>query len=178
MTTLILIGLALGLDSFRVSLSLGMLKPSIRRQATLALAFGFCDGLAPLVGLAVGRALTDVINTWAGYLGLVVMGLYGLYVFCVAWYGKEAEVGGNGQWVMFGLPLCLSVDNLVVGVGLGVLGYPVPLSPGIIGVLSGLMSFGGLRLGRAIGSRFPFKAELVGGVAMLVLSVVLAVDRR
>jgi manganese efflux pump family protein len=176
MTTLILLGLALGLDSLRLSLGLGMLKPSTGRQVALALTFGLCDGLASLVGMAVGRALIDVISPWVEYLGPVAVGLYGLYLIRVARDNKEAE--GNAQWMMFALPLCLSLDNLVAGAGLGMLDYPVFLSPVIIGLLSGLMSFAGLWLGHAVGNRLPFKVKLVGGVAMLLLSAILAVDTR
>jgi len=174
MFTLILLGLMLGLDSFRISLGLGMLKSSTWRQVNLALVFGLCDGLALLVGLVVGRTLVNVIRPWAEYLGPVAVGLYGLYLVRVA--RENTEGPGNAQWMMFGLPLFLSLDNLVAGAGLGMLDYTVFASPVIIGLLSGVMAIAGLWLGRAIGSRLPFKVELVGGVAMLLLSVVLAVD--
>jgi manganese efflux pump family protein len=176
MAAVILLGLVLGLDSFRLSLGLGMFKPSTGRQIAQALAFGLCDGLALLVGLAFGRALMDVFNPWVKYVGPVAVALYGLYLVRVARDHEGTE--WNAQWMMFGLPLCLSLDNMVAGAGLGMFDYPVLLSPVIIGLLSGLMSFVGLWLGHAIGNRLPFKAELVGGVTLLVLSAILAADTR
>jgi len=174
MITLIFLGLALGLDGFRFSLGLGMLKPSTGRQAALALAFGLCDGLALCVGLAIGLAVVNVIGPWLQYLEPLAVGLYGLYLIRVGRDNTEGE--GNAQWMTFGLPLCLSLDNLVAGAGLGMLGYRVFRPSVIIGLLSGLMSVAGLWLGQTIGNRLPFKVEVVGGFAMLLLSVVLALD--
>ena len=51
MITLLLLGFALSLDSFRVSVGLGTLKLSRLRQLQIVTAFGVCDALAPLIGL-------------------------------------------------------------------------------------------------------------------------------
>jgi len=174
MITLIFLGLALGLDSFRLSLGFGMLKLPAGRQAALALVFGLCDGLALWVGLGIGLALVNVISPWLEYSGPLAVGLYGLYLIRVGRDNTTSE--GNAQWMMFGLPLCLSLDNLIAGAGLGMLGYGVFRPTVIIGLLSGLMSFAGLWLGQTIGDRLPFKVEVVGGFAMLLLAVVLALD--
>ena len=57
MGTLLFLGFVLSLDSFRVSLGLGALKLRPARQAQIVLAFGLCDGLAPLVGLLMGKSI-------------------------------------------------------------------------------------------------------------------------
>jgi len=169
-------GLALGLDSFQVSLGLGMLKPSFGRQTAIALAFGVCDGLAPLVGLMIGQTLSSVIYGWAEYAGPALVGLYGLYMICVAWYGSKTATQERERWMLLGLPICLSVDNLVAGVGLGMLGFPLMLSTGIFGALSAALSLAGLWLGRTIGNRLPFKTESAAGAVLIVVAGFRAVD--
>jgi putative Mn2+ efflux pump MntP len=56
MTAIVLLRLALGLDSFRASLALGASGLGGARWWRVGLAFGLCDGVGPLVGLALGRA--------------------------------------------------------------------------------------------------------------------------
>ena len=64
MVTLLLLGFALSLDSFRVSLGLGTLKLSRLRQLQIVIAFGVCDALAPLLGLLIGKSLLQVVGPW------------------------------------------------------------------------------------------------------------------
>ncbi len=176
MTTLLLLAFALSLDSFRVSLGLGALKLRPRRQAQIVLAFGLCDGLAPLLGMLIGQSLVRYVGAWTEYLGPIVLGLYGAYVIYVArrYEGKgAAEPGG---WIVLGIPLSLSLDNLIAGAGLGLVGFPLLLSITVIGAMSGLMSLAGLRLGRLAINYLPAKAEWLGGLALVVIAVTLALD--
>jgi len=65
MRTLLLLGFALSLDSFRVSLGLGALKLRTMRQAQVVLCFGLCEALAPLVGLLIGKSIIEHAGAWA-----------------------------------------------------------------------------------------------------------------
>jgi len=177
LTALLLLGFALGLDSFRVSISLGPLGLSSVRQWQIALTFGGCDALAPLVGLAAGRSLVGEIGPWTEYLGPLVIGGYGLYVVYLT--RRFEEEGGvmDDRWMLFGLPLALSLDNLVAGIGLGVLGYPIFFAALIIGAISGLMALVGLKLGNVIGGLLPIRSDLLSGVALVFVAVTLVLNR-
>jgi manganese efflux pump family protein len=145
LTTLFLLGFAFGLDSFRVSLSLGPLGLSSVRQGQIAPTFGLCDAFAPLVGLAAGRSLVEAIGPWTEYLGLLVIGGYGLYV--------------------------VYLDNLVAGLGLGVLRNPIFFAALTIGAISGLMALAGLKLGNVIGRYLPIRSDVLSGVALVFVAV-------
>ncbi len=177
MTALFLLGLALGLDSLRVSMSLGLLGLGLVRQLQIALMFGLCDGFAPLVGLAVGRSLVEAIGPWTEYIGPLVIGGYGLYVVYLARRSREEGRVMDDRWMLFGLPLALSLDNLVTGIGLGVLGFPVFFAALTIGVISCLMALAGLKLGNVIGRYLPVGSDLLGGVALVFVAVTLVLDR-
>lgn len=177
MTTLILLGLALGFDSFRVSLGLGGLRLSAARRRLVALSFGVCDGLAPLFGLMLGKQLVTTVGEWTEYIAPFAIGGYGLWVIYVACRrGESEEEAEQGPWIVLGLPLALSVDNFAAGVGLGLLQYPLLLSAAIIGLMSGLMAFVGLRLGDALARRLPFNTDIAGGVALVLLAIAIGAD--
>jgi putative Mn2+ efflux pump MntP len=177
MGILLLLAFTLSLDSFRVSLGLGALRPRPARQAQIALAFGLCDGLAPLVGLLIGRSFVRFVGEWAEYLGPLVLCGYGVYTVYVARRCAESESVDDDRWIIFGLPLSLSLDNLVAGASLGMIGFPVPLSVAVIGATSGLMSLAGLWLGRTAVNFFKIKSELLGGVALIFVAVALALEK-
>lgn len=177
MGTLLLLGFVLSLDSFRVSLGLGALKLRPFRQAQIVIAFGLCDGLAPLLGILIGHSLVRYIGGWIEYLGPVVLGVYGAYVIYVAQrYEANEEARGAGHWIVLGLPLSLSLDNLIAGATLGMIGFPLPLSVGVIGAMSALMSLAGLLLGRTAANFLKLKSELIGGVALVCIALVLAIE--
>jgi putative Mn2+ efflux pump MntP len=177
MATLLLLAFALSLDSFRVSLGLGALKMRPLRQVQVVLAFGLCDGLAPLVGVLIGQSLVRFVGLWTEYLGPIVLGVYGAYVVHVARRYEEKEAAEPGGWIVLGIPLSLSLDNLIAGASLGLLGFPLLLSIAFIGGMSSLMSLAGLRLGSLAVSYLPAKAELLGGVALVVIAVTLAIEK-
>jgi len=176
MGTLLLLGFALSLDSFRVSLGLGAMKLRPVRQAQIAVAFGLCDALAPLVGLLIGQSLVKYTGAWVEYLGPLVLCAYGAYVVYMARRCTDQETREDGRWVVLGLPLSMSLDNLVAGASLGMIRFPLLLSIIVIGAMSALMSLAGLWLGRVTVSFLKIKTELFGGVALIVIALTLALD--
>jgi putative Mn2+ efflux pump MntP len=175
--TLILLGGALGLDSLRAAMVLGTMRLSTARQVRLALSFGLCDGLAPLVGLFLGPTLVQSLTPWARVLGPSLLVGYGLYQFLIPPGLDDADVEPDrGRWLVLGIPLFLSLDNLVAGFGLGMMQAPIVPTAAAIGAISGLMAFAGACIGARIGRALPLRAERVGGAALIVLSLALAFE--
>ena len=171
MVTLLLLGFALSLDSFRVSLGLGTLKLSRLRQLQIVIAFGVCDAIAPLIGLLIGKSLLEYIGPWVEHLGPLLLCAYGVYVIYIARRCAGKEEGDTDRWMVLGLPLSLSLDNLVAGTSLGMIGFPILLSVAIIGAMSALFSFAGLWFGRTAVKLLPAKMELIGGVVLICIAI-------
>src|ERR1051325_5131802 len=145
MIKLLLLGFALSLDSFRVSLGLGTLKLSRMRQFQIVIAFGVCDAVAPLIGLLIGKSLLEFIGPWVEHLGPLLLCGYGVYVIYIAQRYADGEADGTDRWMVLGVPLSLSLDNFVAGTTLGMMGFPMLMSVVIIGAMSALFAFVGLR---------------------------------
>lgn len=176
MLTLLLLGFVLSLDSFRASLGLGATKLRATRQIQIPLAFGLCDAVAPLIGLLIGKSFLKYIGAGAGYLGPLMLCAYGVYVIYISRRCADQEVPQNDRWMVLGLPLSLSLDNLVAGTSLGMIGFPLLLSVAIIGAMSALLSLAGLLLGRTAANYFRLKSEVFAGVALVVIGISLALD--
>src|SRR3712207_5694774 len=129
---LLILGLTLSLDNFRTAVALGTLRLSRRHAAQVALAFGFWDMVAPLVGILGGDYFAETIGPTAEYVGAAVLCAYGLYLLVEARRAPEPKELDH-RWVLFGLPLPLSVDNVVAGTSLGLLGFSPWVAPPVFG---------------------------------------------
>ena len=169
---LLVLGFTLSLDNFRTALVLGALGLTWRRALQVALVFGFWDAVAPAVGILVGDYLADAIGSTADYVGAAVLGAYGLYLLVQAWRTDSPE-DVDERWALFGLPLPLSIDNIVAGTSLGLLGYSPWLAPPLFGVVTALVTFGGLQLGRAAARFVRIRSDLLTGVGLVIMAVAL-----
>src|SRR3954451_5620948 len=169
---LLILGVTLGLDNFRTAIVLGALRISRRHAVQVALVFGFWDMMAPLVGILLGDVFAERIGATADYIGAAVLAGYGLYLVVEAWRNPAPEETDQ-RWALFGLPLPLSIDNVVAGTSLGLLGFSPWIAPPLFGAITVVMTFVGLEIGRAAARYIRIRADLLTGVALLVMSALI-----
>src|SRR4051812_48641074 len=170
---LLLLGITLGLDNFRTAIILGALRLSLRHCLQVALVFGFWDMVAPAVGILVGDAFAEKIGSTADYIGAGVLFAYGVYLLVESWRNPAPEEMDQ-RWALFGLPLPLSIDNVVAGTSLGLLGFSPWIAPPLFGVTTVVMTFVGLEIGRAAARYIRIRSDLVTGVALIIMAALLA----
>lgn len=169
---LLVLGFVLSLDNFRVSIALGTVPFGVRRVVQVALMFGLWDGVMPLAGLLLGGYIGDSVGEIAEITGSIVLGGYGLYLLVTALRHPEPHELDH-PWALFGIPLSLSLDNLLAGASLGLLGFSPVLSATVFGVTTAVMSMAGLLLGRALGRLVRIRTDLFSGVTLIVAAIVL-----
>jgi manganese efflux pump family protein len=169
---LLLLGITLGLDNFRTAIILGALRLSLRHSIQVALVFGFWDMVAPAIGILVGDAFAAKIGSTADYIGAAVLAGYGIYLLVESWRNPAPEEMDQ-RWALFGLPLPLSIDNVVAGTSLGLLGYSPWLAPALFGTTTAVMTFVGLAIGRAAARFIRIRADLLTGIALVIMSVLI-----
>ena len=172
---LLVLAFALTLDNFRSSIALGTIPFGFRRAVQIAVIFGFWDALAPLVGALLGGYVGDAIGPIAEYVGPGLMGAYGLFLLVGAVRNPEPEELDHPWVTLFGLPLALSVDNLIAGTGLGLLGFSPFVQAGIFGAATVVMSFAGLCLGRAAVRSIPVRTDLLSAISLVTAAIVLPI---
>jgi putative Mn2+ efflux pump MntP len=171
--SLLVLGFTLSLDNFRTAIALGALRLRWRRAVQVALLFGVWDGLAPVLGIFVGRYGGHAMGATAEYVGAIALGAYGLYLVAHAWRTPAPEELDQ-RWALLGLPLPLSADNVLAGTSLGLLGFSPWLAAPIFGAITALMAFLGLQIGRVAAHVIPIRSDLLTGVALVVMATVLA----
>jgi putative Mn2+ efflux pump MntP len=171
---LLILGFVLSLDNFRTSIALGTVPFSFRRTVQVGLMFGLWDGVMPLVGLLLGAYVSDAVGTVAEYAGAVVLGGYGLYLLVSALRHPEPDEIDH-PWALFGIPLSLSLDNLLAGASLGLLGFSPWISAIVFGITTALMSFVGLQLGRVAARLIRIRSDLLSGATLIIAAIVLPI---
>lgn len=175
MIEVLALGFFLSLDNFRSSIAIGTIPFNFRRALQIAIVFGVWDGIAPLVGGLLGHYVGDMIGPIADYVGPALMGLYGLYLLFGA-LRKPAPDEIDQPWVtLFGMPLSLSVDNLLAGTGLGLLGFSPFIPAAVFGVMTAVMSLAGLIIGRFAVRLIPIRSDLVSGISLLAAAIILPI---
>ncbi|MEB3366503.1 manganese efflux pump MntP [Saccharopolyspora mangrovi] len=169
----IALGFFLSLDNFRSSIAIGTIPFKFRRALQIAVVFGIWDTVAPLIGGVLGHFIGANLGEVAEYAGPALLGLYGLYLLIGA-IRKPAPEEIDQPWVtLFGMPLTLSVDNLLAGTGLGILGFAPLVSAVVFGAITAVMSLAGLCIGRFVTHVIPVRTDLLSGISLVTAAIVL-----
>jgi putative Mn2+ efflux pump MntP len=173
MIELLIFGLLAGLDNLQVSASLALLPLERRRMHLLALAFCASEIGGALLGLLFGRALLSLLAPAAEWLAPTAMLLCGAVVLWLALRRDEADLArfANRRALLLGLPLSLSLDNVIAGAGIGIAGYPLAASALIVGSLSAGMACAGLFAGQRLRRFLPERIEVAVGAYLAVLAI-------
>jgi manganese efflux pump family protein len=174
-----LIAFAISLDNLAATLVLGTGTPA-RARPKIAGIFALFGGVAPILGIWVGRGISgsvEAVGTWIGTGALAAIGIWTVVRAIRRPAGDPASgvVGGSLPAIML-LGATLSLDNLVVGFGLGVHGAD-PITLGVLAAGTVLVSsYIGLVVGRRGVRRWGRRAEIASGLLLLVVAVILATD--
>ena len=174
MTALLILSILTGLDNLQVSTTLGMMEIKSSRKWRIALAFGLCEGGMPLLGLIIGKFIHGQFATIADQLSPIILGGIGLTIILLALRQKDSSKVVDNRWTLYGLPLSLSLDNLLAGAALGALGYPVLFSALVVGSISVGMCVAGLLLGGKIRQWLPERIEMLTGSYLILIAAIIA----
>ena len=171
---LISLGFTLSLDNFRSSLVLGGLKPTFAQSVKTSAIFGLWDGVAPAAGIIVGSLISEKIAGTADTIAIIGLGVYGLFLIGRAVTSPE-RADPDLKWARYGLPIPLSLDNIVGGAALGLAGYSPWLAPIVFGIVTFAMSVAGHQIGRTVASVINvvprINTDLLTGIGFAALAL-------
>ncbi|SFU51141.1 manganese efflux pump MntP family protein [Alicyclobacillus macrosporangiidus] len=169
---LVLIGLALGMNNTLASVALGTTNMKRSQQMGTAVLFALFEAVMPLAGLFLGGQLSRAVGGASRDVGVGLLVILGAYLIVKA----EEAVGPPGRTMgvrSLMLAVVLSLDNLTVGFGLGMLHVPILLAAAVFGLVSLTMTLLGLELGRWLGARLTVPADRLSGVVLLGIAALM-----
>ena len=113
----------------------------------------------------------------ADTVAIVGLGAYGAFLIVRALISPE-RADPNLKWARRGLPLPLSVDNVVAGAALGLAGYCPWLAPILFGSITFAMSVAGHQIGPYVAHFFDFiprmNTDLLTGIGFATIAALMA----
>ena len=177
---LFLLAVGLSMDAFAVSVckGLAMKKATLKAEATCGLWFGGFQALMPTIGFFLGALFADAIEAFDHWVAFALLAIIGINMLKEA-LEKKDESGNNPEKdadlsvkTMFLMAVATSIDALAVGISLAMVGsVNIWLAAAFIGICTCLLSALGVKIGNVFGSRYEKKAELAGGVILILLGV-------
>jgi putative Mn2+ efflux pump MntP len=169
---LLLLGVVIGANNFATALALGALGQSARWARILSVFAAF-EFTVPLVGIWIGQQVAGSVVGATGWLGPVLLAGLGVWTLYEA-TRPSADLQRLARWLTSwrGLVLIaagMSLDNLVLGFGLGLGGMPPLLLATTIMVFSVGFAAIGLRLGRRARRDYETISEVITGVLLILL---------
>jgi putative Mn2+ efflux pump MntP len=172
---LLVIAVALGCDAFSVAIGVGSQGLSPRRIFRLAWHFALFQFLMPLIGLGIGETTAKSIGDagiWIASGGLAIIGLRmareGLRHPAHRIEQKDPTRG----WSLIALSVSTSVDALVAGFSLGLIGAHILMACTVIGMVAGVMTATGMLLGAGAAKALGRWAEVGGGLVLIALAMI------
>jgi len=177
---IILIAIGLSMDAFAVSITLGLnsKKPEIKDYLIPGLFFGFFQALMPFIGYFAGTLFADNIKNFDHWIAFALLVLIGGKMIKES-FSKEGEESAKNpsQFLkMLLLAVATSIDALAIGVTFAFFEINIYAAILIIGLTTCAISIGGVKVGSIFGIRFKSKAEIFGGVVLVILGIKILVE--
>lgn len=170
---LLLIAVGLSMDAFAVSVCKGLSvkKVGVKHAALAGLYFGGFQFLMPVIGYLLGFRFESVIESIDHWVAFVLLAFIGGNMIKES-FGKAEELNDDfGVKTMLLMAIATSIDALAVGITFAFLEVQILPAAGLIGVTTFLLSFVGIYIGNAFGTRYKSRAELAGGIILVVIGV-------
>ena len=171
---LFLIAVGLSMDAFAVSVCKGLAMPkcTFKKAAIVGLWFGGFQALMPAIGYILGAQFQEAIASIDHWIAFVLLALIGGNMIHEALHNDEEEADASlDVKPMFLLAVATSIDALAIGITFAFLKVNIIPAVCFIGIVTFIISFAGVKIGNVFGARYKNKAEIVGGVILILLGL-------
>ncbi|PWL52926.1 MAG: hypothetical protein DBY36_03710 [Clostridiales bacterium] len=171
---LFIIAVGLSMDAFAVAVckGLSMRRATLKNALIVGLYFGVFQAAMPLIGYFLGISLADQITAYDHWIAFALLAIIGGKMIYESFH-KDADGEDEGGEVtlkkMLPLAVATSIDALAVGVSFAFLRVSIFPAVTFIGVVTLTLSMLGVKIGNIFGAKFKSKAELAGGVILILM---------
>ncbi len=173
------IAFAMSTDAFAAAIGKGVAlhRPRWREALRTGLIFGVIEAITPIVGWLLGTGASRFVEDWDHWIAFVLLSGLGIRMIAAGLSPAEIEPEEKPQahpfWVLALTGFATSIDAMAVGVGLAFIDVPIWTVSIAIGCATFMMVTLGVMTGRMLGAVAGKRAELAGGVLLLIIGAVI-----
>jgi manganese efflux pump family protein len=175
--------LPLAIDTFVLGTALGAAGLAKRERLRTSMTLTAFEAGMPAVGFLIGAGVGGLIGRWADYFAAAVLAATGAWMLRPGGDEEQEEeqkvrlLESARGWAIVLLGLSISLDELAIGFGVGLLRLPLLLLVALIAAQAFVAAQLGMRLGSHLAERARQAAGQLAG-ALLVLAAVLVVIEK
>lgn len=164
---LFIMAFALGLDAFSVSLGIGMITLKLRQIFYIGITIGTFHIIMPFIGMMLGRFLSEQFGSVTTIIGSVLLMGLGFHIVYTSMSrdDEQRNVPAGASLLLFAFSV--SMDSFSVGLSLGIYGARTLVTILIFGVVSMLLTWFGLLIGRRAQGILGTYGEVLGGIILV-----------
>jgi putative Mn2+ efflux pump MntP len=175
---LLTLAVGLSMDAFAIAICKGLSvkKVELRHILSVGLWFGGAQAVMPLLGYLLGTSFAsyvEKVDHWIAFILLVIIG--GGMIKESREETKSMDDSFSVK-VMFPLAVAGSIDALAVGVSFAFLNVEILPAILIIGAATFIFSAAGIVIGNRFGEKYRSKAEIAGGVILILIGIKILLD--
>ena len=173
--SIVIIAFGLAMDAFAVSVACGAAYRELKIQHALrmALFFGGFQAFMPLIGALAGLSLKAYIQEADHWIAFAILSAVGGKMIYESFRITEAEknLHPSSILILLTLSIATSIDALAVGITLSLVSLNIITAVIIIGLITFILSYIGIYIGKKFGHFFENKIEAFGGFILIALGV-------
>ena len=174
-----LIGVGLSMDAFAAAICKGLSirKNFLEKSFVIALFFGVFQAAMPYIGYLLGSIFAEKLQAVDHWIAFVLLSIIGVNMIRES-RDKTCTIEEDRLDLknLFMLAIATSIDALAVGVSFAFLKIKISLAVFVIGLTTFVISFFGVRIGRAFGIALKDKAQVAGGLILIFLGLKILVE--
>jgi len=178
---IILIAVGLSMDAFAIALckGLGIKRLRLKNALIIALFFGGFQAVMPLIGWFLGKQFETYITAFSHWIAFALLSMIGgrmLYeVFRKDACPRDRADNLNLRELLL-LAVATSIDALAVGITFAFLKAAIIPAVSLIGIITFVLSLVGVYIGHKFGARLKTKAEIAGGLALILIGLKILIE--
>jgi len=170
-----LIALGLASDAFAVSISAGSAGAAVGPRAVFRLSFhfGLFQFLMPILGWLAGLSIKSYIESFDHWIvfGLLLWVAIHMILSTRTGYERVVQKDPSRGMMLVILSIATSLDALAIGLSLALLKVSILYPAFVIGIVTGIVSFIGILLGRKFSKKVGRQAAVMGGILLILIAV-------
>lgn len=171
--SLFTLAIGVAMDAFAVSICKGLAieRVTIKKAIIVGIWFGGFQGLMPLIGYILGVQFKDKITAIDHWIAFILLLIIGGRMMKESFSKKEKKDTDEALdfKTMLLLAIATSIDALAIGITLAFLQVNIISAILLIGLLTFILSFIGVKIGNIFGG--GSKIEFIGGLILVLMGI-------
>lgn len=176
---ILILSISMSTDAFAAAVGRGAAhRPSVPAALKAGLVFGVIEAITPIIGWSLGTLASGYVEQVDHWIAFGLLALVGGHMIRASFSADEEQALPRraGALALVATAIGTSIDAAAVGVGLAFIGVNIWVVAASIGLSTFILTSIGMLIGKAVGTKFGKKAELLGGIALIGIGCTILAD--